>query len=252
VNGPWPLTPRHSSTGLSGQPGQADALGYADYLLALPGGEVTLTEGKYWLAVTNPSFEWIGAIGTGLGPEYRFRADWTIRFSHGNSARAFGLYGTGSPGGGLPVPDFSFDLSQLPAKTYGDPSFNVAGYASTNSSGPRSFDLGAESAGCSVTLHGEVTITGAATGASYCTLLAFLDSDGTYGSAGPLSQSFHIAKVALTVTANNVTITYGRSPIFSVGYTQGAGWSGSKPHTAVSAHRSTVPTTPVRSCARSV
>jgi CSLREA domain-containing protein len=120
---------------------------------------------------------------------------------------------------GLPAPDFSFDLSGLAAKTYGDASFSVADYASsTNSDGTKYFSVGTGSVGCSVTSAGVVTITGAATGTSHCILSAFLTSDGTYSSAGPLSQSFQIAKAALTVTANDVTITFGQSPSFSVGF----------------------------------
>jgi CSLREA domain-containing protein len=105
----------------------------------------------------------------------------------------------------LTTPTFTFDLATLPAKTYGDASFSVAGspYVTTTSTGAVTFATGIGSAGCSVTLAGTVTITGAATGSSYCILEATLAPDGTYAGSGPIAQQFHIAKAAGSVTINN-------------------------------------------------
>lgn len=119
---------------------------------------------------------------------------------------------------GLPAPNFTFVLPSL-TKTYGDPSFSVASYAaSSNSSGTITFLTGVTSVGCSVSLAGAVTLTGAAVDPSACLIEARIASDGTYSSAGPITQSFHIGKAALTVTANDVTIAYGATPSFGVSY----------------------------------
>jgi CSLREA domain-containing protein len=127
----------------------------------------------------------------------------------------------------LPAPDFTFDLSTLPAQTYGDPPFSVAGYASsTNSTGTIFFGLGSGSVGCSVSSAGMVTLTGAAESPNECIVSAFLTSDLTYSSAGPLTDGFSIARAALTVTANDVTISYGQTPSFSVGYSGFVGSDG--------------------------
>ena len=125
----------------------------------------------------------------------------------------------------LSAPDFTFDLASLPAKTYGAESFSVAGYAnSTNSSGAEHFTLGTGTHGCSVTGEGMVTITGAALGTEYCVIEASMDAAGGYSAAGPISQSFNIAKAALTVTADNQTMTHdGGAPTFAVQYSAFAG-----------------------------
>jgi CSLREA domain-containing protein len=106
--------------------------------------------------------------------------------------------------GGLLTPTFTFDLSTLPAQTYGDDDFSVASYVTTNSSGTVSFATGSSSVGCSVTSAGLVAITGAATGSSYCVIDATLAPDATYTGAGPLAQQFNIAKAATSVTIANM------------------------------------------------
>ncbi|MFN2614306.1 MAG: hypothetical protein ABR552_05735, partial [Actinomycetota bacterium] len=58
---------------------------------------------------------------------------------------------------GHAAPTFTFDLSTLPSKTYGDSAFPIGGYASSNSPGVITFALGAGSVGCSVTPAGQVT-----------------------------------------------------------------------------------------------
>jgi CSLREA domain-containing protein len=115
------------------------------------------------------------------------------------------------------TPTFAFNLAALPARTYGAPPFSVASYASTNSTGAVTFSLGAGSVGCSVASAGEVTITGAATGTSYCVIEATLAPDATYAGAGPIVQQFNIARAALTLTAEDRSITYGAAaPMFDV------------------------------------
>ena len=51
----------------------------------------------------------------------------------------------------------AFDLSTLPAKTFGDGDFGVASYASSNSGASKQFALGAGSVGCTVTGGGVVS-----------------------------------------------------------------------------------------------
>lgn len=113
------------------------------------------------------------------------------------------------------TPTFTFDLSGLPAKTYGDASFSVASYVTTNSTGAVTFGLGTGSVGCSVVMD-TVTIIGAATGTDFCIVTATLAAAAPYSGAGPISSSFQIGKASLTVTADDETITYGGTPAFSV------------------------------------
>jgi hypothetical protein len=110
------------------------------------------------------------------------------------------------------TPTFTFDLSTLPAKTFGNADFSVASYASTNSTGAITFALGTGSTGCTVTSVGLVSIAGAATGSNYCIIEASLAADGTYAAAGPESEQFNIAKGSPTFTFNLSTLgakTYG-------------------------------------------
>ena len=104
----------------------------------------------------------------------------------------------------LAAPTFAFDLSALSAKTFGDGDFSVASYATTNSTGAITFALGAGSVGCSVTSAGMVSITGAAVNPSACILEASLAADATYSSAGPLQESFNIAKAPGSVGISNL------------------------------------------------
>ena len=107
-----------------------------------------------------------------------------------------GAYELETGTGTLLTPDFTFDLSQLPAVTYGDGSFSVAGYASSNSSGAITFETGASSVGCTVTPAGMVSITGVAIPPSACTIEATLAPDGAYAAAGPIAQDFIISPPA--------------------------------------------------------
>jgi TolB protein len=118
------------------------------------------------------------------------------------------------------TPSFGFDLSGLPAKTYGDADFSVAAYVSTNSGGTVSFATGLGSVGCSVTTAGMVTIIGAATGTSYCILTATLAPDGTYAGAGPIAQQFNIAKAAGSVSINNLPTSATAGDSFTPTYTK--------------------------------
>ncbi|MGZ4413626.1 MAG: PxKF domain-containing protein, partial [Gaiellaceae bacterium] len=111
-------------------------------------------------------------------------------------------------------PAFTFNLSSLPAKTYGDPSFSVTGYASkpSDDTGAVTFALGSGSVGCAVTSAGMVTITGAAVGSNHCIISASLAADANYLAAGPVSQQFNITKAMLTITATGpVGILLGAS-----------------------------------------
>jgi hypothetical protein len=112
------------------------------------------------------------------------------------------------------APTLVFDLSTLPAKTYGDAAFDVSGYASSNSPGAITFALGASSVGCTVTSAGMVTITGAAVGSDYCVIAASQVATPNYTAGGPISQSFHIAKANQTITLNGVpsSADYGDGP----------------------------------------
>jgi len=109
------------------------------------------------------------------------------------------------------APTFTFDLSGLPVETYGDASFSVAGYATKpgDDTGTITFETGTGSVGCTVTSAGQVTIAGVATGTSTCIIEASLAADGSYLAAGPISQSFNIARAQLTVTADNQSMPYG-------------------------------------------
>jgi hypothetical protein len=106
-----------------------------------------------------------------------------------------------------------FDLSALPGKTFGDPGFGVASYASSNSPGAITFALGAGSIGCAVTPEGEVTITGVAIAANQCVIEASLEAHAGFTAAGPISQGFNIAKAPGSVAIANlpVSATYGGS-----------------------------------------
>ena len=109
------------------------------------------------------------------------------------------------------TPTFAFDLSTLPAKTYGDSPFSVAAYATTNSTGAISFALAAVDPPCSVDAAGEVTITAAGT----CGIAASLAQDVNYLAAGPLNGQFDIAKAALTITiVDDLDVLYSKTVHF--------------------------------------
>ena len=122
-------------------------------------------------------------------------------------------------GSGGTTPTFTFNLSSLPSKTFGDGSFSVNGYTSTNSTGAITFATGAGSVGCSVT-DSIVTITGAAINPSACILEASLAADSTYTSAGPLQQSFNIAKATGSVSISNIPSSAAVGGSFTPTYTK--------------------------------
>ena len=128
---------------------------------------------------------------------------------------AFELQETGGP----VAPDFSFDLSTLPAKTYGDAPFSVAGYVTTNSTGTIAFAAGPGSVGCDVNAAGTVTITGAAVSPSACWVEAVLAAGGSYTGAGPIAQGFNIAKAAGSVTISNLPASATVGGSFTPTYT---------------------------------
>lgn len=132
---------------------------------------------------------------------------YTITASYTDSS---GQYAGSSNTGTLTIsqaaPNLTFDLSSLPATTYGDSAFSVAGYASSDSTAAITFALGNGSQGCAVTSSGEVTITGAGT----CVIEASQAANTDYTKAGPISQSFTIAKATPTIDwKSSFGFTYG-------------------------------------------
>ncbi len=111
------------------------------------------------------------------------------------------------------APAFTFDLSALAAKAYGDAPFSVASYAHApaDDTGAVTFATGSGSVGCTVTSDGTVTITGVTAGTDHCIIEASLAADSNYLAAGPISQSISIAQAASTVTVNCPT----PSPIYT-------------------------------------
>ncbi len=118
------------------------------------------------------------------------------------------------------TPAFTFDLSGLPTKAYGDPAFSIAGYASkpSDDAGAITFDEGTGSHGCSVNATtGVVTITGTATGSHYCIITASLAANGNYAAAGPLTQQFHINLAIPAFTLSPIADkTLGAAPFNAV------------------------------------
>jgi hypothetical protein len=112
---------------------------------------------------------------------------------------------------------FTFDLSTLPAKTYGDAPFSVASYPGkpADHTGAITFATGSGSDGCSVTSDGLVTITGATSDPGQCVIEAALAADSNYAAVAPISQSFGISKAATSVSVSCPTPnpTYTGSPI---------------------------------------
>ncbi|MGE5749243.1 MAG: hypothetical protein ACM31F_04745, partial [Gemmatimonas sp.] len=104
----------------------------------------------------------------------------------------------------LITPTFTFDISALPAKTFGNGTFSVAGYANTNSTGTISFATTLSSFGCDVTSAGMVTVSGIAEDPNHCIIRATLPANGAYAGAGPIDQSFNIARAAGSVSINNM------------------------------------------------
>src|SRR5204862_373564 len=90
-------------------------------------------------------------------------------------------------------------------------------HASSASAGAEEFWVGLGSFGCTVSDAGLVHITGAAVGTDFCVIKVSQDETANYTAAGPVSDSFHIAKAdpGLTLDLSGVSATYGDSD-FSV------------------------------------
>jgi hypothetical protein len=116
-------------------------------------------------------------------------------------------------------PGLAFDLTTLPTKTYGDPDFSVAGYASAaiGDSSPITFALGGSSSGCTVDSAGNVSLTGAGT----CVIEASIAADANYTAGGPVSQSFAVNPAGGNLTfdlAPMATPQYGDGSFSIAGY----------------------------------
>ena len=108
------------------------------------------------------------------------------------------------------TPTFDFDLSALPAKTFGDSPFSVASYVTKNSPGAVTFALAAASTGCTVDSAGTVTITGAAVGADKCKIAATLAATANYLGASDTDE-FNIAPGDTTAPTGSISINGGDS-----------------------------------------
>ena len=87
----------------------------------------------------------------------------------------------------------SLVFAPLPDRVYGTGPFDISTFATSNSTGAKTFGFGGASAGCSVTIAGVVSLTGASITSS-CVITVSQAADTNYLASGPLSQSFHIAK----------------------------------------------------------
>ena len=83
-----------------------------------------------------------------------------------------------------------FSLAGLAPKTYGDAAFSVAASATTNATGSIVFSTGPDSTACSVDPTGTVALTGGGT----CVVRATLPAAGDFSAAGPIDQSFPVAR----------------------------------------------------------
>lgn len=88
-----------------------------------------------------------------------------------------------------------FALDGLGTVRVGDLPFSVAPFATSDSSAPVAFRLGAGSSGCSVTADGLVTIDGPAIGDAACIIEASVDGDDRHRADGPIARSFSIQPV---------------------------------------------------------
>lgn len=159
----------------------------------------------------NPHTGSVTVTGLQPGTGYHWRVR-TIDSSLAVSGWAYYSGSAGSTGADFTVaatPKLSFDLSSLPAKNYGDPSFSVAGDATSNSPAAITFETGRGSVGCTVTSDGTVTITGAAVGADQCIIEASQAPSGSYPAAGPVAQGFNIDQATVHVDADPASTTYG-------------------------------------------
>jgi CSLREA domain-containing protein len=106
-----------------------------------------------------------------------------------------------------------FDLTGLPAKTYGDVDFDISGLATASSGLAVTFDSAAPAV-CTVT-GSTVTLVAAGT----CIINADQAGNAEFDPAPQVQQSFDIAQKALTAVVNNATRDYGAAnPVFTLTY----------------------------------
>ena len=118
-----------------------------------------------------------------------------------------------------------FDLSLLPAKTYGDAPFDISATATGGGSGNPVVFASRTTGVCTVSGTNGTTVTIVAAGT--CTIRATQDGNATYAPADPVDQSFTIAKAAqtaLSVTGPS-SATYG-APDAAITTSGGSGTGG--------------------------
>jgi len=136
----------------------------------------------------------------------------------GNKAIANNYYATRNAdrylltGNSLNVTPQTITFNSLPAKTYGDADFSLS---ATASSGLPVGYSSSNTAVATVNAQGTVHILSAGT----TTITASQPGDVNYSAATNVQQTLTVNKAALTVTANNVSKTYGlANPAFTVAY----------------------------------
>jgi hypothetical protein len=105
----------------------------------------------------------------------------------------------------------------LANKTYGDEDFTLSATGG-DSQNPVTFALGSGSVGCSLsgTNNATVTITGVTGATDKCIITASQAGNTNYEAATSVTRDFTIAKAALTIAADNKSMTYGDNlPTFS-------------------------------------
>ena len=90
----------------------------------------------------------------------------------------------------------AFDLSTLPAKTFGDADFSVASFATASSGLTVSFSSGSPTR-CTVSAVGLVHIL---TASGNCMVIASQAGDALYNAAPNVQQTFNVAKAGQTIT----------------------------------------------------
>ncbi len=115
----------------------------------------------------------------------------------------------------IPEATVNFNLSGLGAKMYGNAPFSVASLVTSNSTGAFTFSLGPNSAGCSVTSSGTVSITGVGT----CALNVAQAATASYGASPTNPASFVIAQAPLNIPASSGSMVYaGPVPVITPSY----------------------------------
>ena len=108
----------------------------------------------------------------------------------------------------LPIITFN----ALPAKTYGNADFNPNA-TSSNSTVPVTY--ASSNTSVATIVSGNIHIVGAGT----AVITASQAANSNYNAAAPVQQTLTVNPVALTITANNQSKTYGSAdPVFTVGY----------------------------------